>query len=353
MSKLVIGVVGCGNILRMHWPGIERAGVRVKWLCDVNAAAAQAFAAKCGGQVTGDWRQVVADPEVQAVDVTAISALHKDVCLAAIAAGKAVICEKTLAENADDALAIVKAAEAKGTVFYTSYMKRFLPAVRKAKELLAGMGPVLSMHIRSHQPWGCPWAAIPEGNWLHTKPGQKSSAVQKYGGGVLVCCGSHVLDLLCHFAGRPRKVFALMHTPRNTDCDLLATALFDTPAGPVHYEAMGHPHSRIGYLRDGWDERVEIVAERGRLEVFTPLWDRGDVKGSLLVHYDEASGTSTEHRYPAESSFVPALVWFLDHIARGEQGEQSRLTGYDVDELIAHVGRSAASGQVLTINWRI
>ena len=47
------------------------------------------------------------------------------------------------------------------------------------------------------------------------------------------------------------------------------------------------------------------------------------------------------------------MAFFLGCIERGEQGPQSRLTGYEVDELIAHIRRSAATGQALDIAWRI
>lgn len=348
-----VAVIGCGMIARFHVDGLAQTGARVKWVCDLNEPAAAPHVARFGAAYTADYRRILEDPEVQAVFILTFSPSHKELCLAAIAAGKAVVCEKTLATNADDALAIVRAAEAKGTIFYTAYMKRFLPAVQKAKELLPAIGPLVSTHIRVRQPWGDVWSAMPATGMLHTPAGGRSQLVGKLGGGILVAGGSHILDLVCHFLGRPQRVFAQMHVPAPRDYDLLTTAHFATGNGPCLFEALMSPLTRTGFLRDGWDERLELTGIRGRLELFSPMWNQLDQKPSLLVHYDEATGTETEHRFPPTSAFTRQVAFFLDHIARGEQGPQSRLTGYDVDELIAHMTRSAQTGQALDLNWRI
>ncbi|MFA7160647.1 MAG: Gfo/Idh/MocA family oxidoreductase, partial [Kiritimatiellia bacterium] len=155
--NITAGVVGCGNISRFHFDGLEKAGVKIKWVCDLSPDAARPWAQKFKANYTADYMDIIRDPEVNLVDVTAISAIHKPVCLAAIRAGKAVVCEKTLAENARDALEIVQAAEKVQSIFYTSYMKRFIPAVEKAKELLPSLGRILSTHIRAYQGWGNLW----------------------------------------------------------------------------------------------------------------------------------------------------------------------------------------------------
>jgi len=119
--NIVAGVIGCGNIARFHFSGLQKAGARVKWVCDLSEERARSWADKCGASVTTDYRQVIRDAAVNTIVLTTVSSVHRPICLAAIDAGKAVICEKTLAENADDALEIVKAAERRRTIFYTSY----------------------------------------------------------------------------------------------------------------------------------------------------------------------------------------------------------------------------------------
>ena len=351
--SVIAGVIGCGNISRFHFSGLEKAGATVKWVCDLNEEIARPWADKFGARYTADYREVIADPAVTLVDVTTISSVHKALCLAAIAAGKAVVCEKTLATNAEDALEIVQAAEAAGTIFYTSYMKRFIPAVQQAQALLPSLGRIVSTHIRAYQGWGNLWEAENRPEAFRTPAGGHSWVVKNYGGGILVCGGSHILDLTCFLLGRPRRLWAQMHWSEGEDYDLQAAAMMETDNGVVHFEALAHPLNRIGFLRDGWDERVEINGLKGRLEIYSSLWDDVDHKASMLVHTDNATGQATEYRYAPESPFDRAVAFYCANIAAGQQGTQSRLTGYDVDELIAHIGQSAASGEAVTVNWRI
>jgi len=348
-----IGLIGCGSIASQHAPGLEAAGACVKWACDLLPANARKMAERFGAEPTDDYRRILDDPAVDTVDVMTVSSTHREICLAAIEAGKAVICEKTLAENAEDALEIVKAAEARGTVFYTAYMKRFLPSVRKAKELLPELGQIMSTHIRVHQPWGDAFARDMKPGEQKKKPAEPSAIVRRYGGGVLVCGGSHILDLLCLFIGRPNHVFASMTEPSTRDHDVQAAALFYTDNGPCLFEALASPLKGVGYLKDGWDERIELNGVNGRLDVFSPHWNQGAEKASRLVHYDNTTKEEQVYDFDPVSAFVPELEFFLGQIAKGEQGEQSRRTGYDVDELIAHIERSAAEQHSVEINWKM
>lgn len=350
--NIIAGVIGCGNISRFHFAGLEKAGARVKWVCDLSEKAAAPWAAKFGARYTANHRDLVADPEVNVLVVTPISSVHKTICLDAIQAGKAVICEKTLATNPQDAFEIVQAAEKRGTIFYTSYMKRFIPAVEKARELLPSLGQILSTHIRAYQCWGNLWGAPPTDGLAHKPANGPSLIVKNYGGGILVCGGSHILDLVLFFLGRPRRLFASMHTPQWADFDTQAAAFLETDHGVVHYETLAHPLAKIGFLRDGWDERIEINGTNGRIEVFSSAWDQVDSKASLLAHYDNATGNSMEYRYAPESPFTRAVAFFCQNIAAGAQGSQSRWTGYEVDELIAGIEQSARTRQAVEIRWR-
>jgi len=350
---LTAGVIGCGYVAQFHFRGLERIGARVKWVCDLDEARAAPWVARFGAEYAAAFEPAVSDPEVEVVFVLTPSATHKRICLEAIEAGRAVVCEKTLAENAEDSRAVVRRAQERGTVFYTSYMKRFIPAVEKAKELLPRLGRILSTHATVCQPWGALWEEMPGEGVFHTPPGGRSLAVSKYGGGILIMGGSHILDLVNFFLGRPRRVYGSVHVPEGRDYELRAAALLETERGPAHFEALAHPLRGIGFLRDGWDERLQITGTEGRLEIWSAAWDQVEHKASLLVHYDEASRAATEYRFPPASAFERAVAFFCGNIAQGRQGAQSRLTGYEVDELIGAIQRSSALGQAVEVEWRI
>jgi predicted dehydrogenase len=350
---LNISVIGCGSISRFHFAAFEKIGVNVLWVCDLNQSAADPYAHKFNARYTDDFRQAIDDPQVEAVFVLTHSSTHKPICLYAIHAGKAIVCEKTLAENPDDAFEIIQAARNQKTIFYTSYMKRFIPAVEKAKSLLPKLGQLFSTYIRTYQPWGDLWSEAPTEGFFSKTQGSPSQVVKFYGGGILVCGGSHLLDLVGFFNGRPTRLYAKMVQPYYLDFDLLASAIIETPNGVVHYEAAAHPLSKIGFLRDGWDERIEINGTLGRLEIFSALWDAPYTKDSLLIHYDQSINTVTEYRFGFISPFERAVAFFIDNIKHGTQGEQPNTTGYDVDELIAHMVKSASLKQAIDIQWKI
>lgn len=346
------GVIGCGNISQYHFSGLEKYGAEVKWVCDLNQAAAEKWQKNFNARYTADYKDVIADKDVDVVFVVLLSKLHKDICLAAIDAGKAVVCEKTLSENEDDSWEITEAARVKGVLFYTSYMKRFIPAVKKAKELMPDMGRILSTYIRAYQCWGDLWSKAPEKGFFHTPQGGTSLVRNNYGGGILVCGGSHIIDLVLYFLGRPSRVYGNIFEPEGRDYDLQASAMFETPNGIVHYEALAHPLKKIGFLKDGWDERIEINGTKGRIEIYSSAWTDFNTKPSLLVHYDNENFIKTEYHFNPVSPFDEAVKFFCTQIEKGEQGEQSIETGYEADQLIASIKKSSSLKQAVDIEWK-
>lgn len=353
--NLTAGVIGCGYISSFHFPALAKAGVRVKWVCDVSRQRAEPWLQSTGAQYTDDYRRILEDRDVQLVEVLTLSNLHKTMCLDAIEAGKNVICEKTLTTSAEDSLQVIQAAMKKNVIFYTAYMKRFLPAVVRAKELLPRLGRILSTHVRTCHPLNkSVWLEnSPQSGCWYTPPGGTSDFRKRCGGGILVTGGSHILDLICFFHGRPRSVFAAMTFPDTRDYELHAAALLQTDHGPVLYENMLHPLDRIGFLRDGWDERIEITGLDGKLEIYGAFWDKVTTHASLLVHYDNETKQATEYRFAPSSPFEPELETYCRNIRNGVQGDPPKTAGYDVDEIIAHMYRSHETRQAVEIQWKL
>jgi len=342
-----IGLIGCGNISRFHITGYELAGAPIIHVCDVRPEAAQAVADRYGARVSTDYRALLDDPEVDLVSVTALSSAHREICLAALDAGKAVICEKTLTDTADASADVYRAAAA-GTFFATAYMKRFFPAAQKAKELLTDMGQIISIYARSWQP----------SDLWNTPPSQILSNPQSrlrlhYGGGVLPCGGSHILDLIHWFAGPPVSLCGQVYVPEGLDFDIQANALlWLEDGGIVHFETCWHPLAYAGYERNGWDERLEVNTTQGRLDLYTVKWDEPERNGALLVHQDGKSGQVTEYRYRAVNPFHLEIAENLRRFEAGEPGFPSAWDGYVVDEIIAHIYASAEQGRVVPMRWR-
>ena len=142
---LRIGLVGSGFIGKAHAlayrtaPAVFElpADIRLELLADVDAATASGAAQRLGfARSTGDWRELVQDPNVDVVDITTPNHLHEEMALAAIAAGKHVYCEKPLAPSVDAARRMTAAAEAAGvkTLVGFNYLKN--PITALAREIV-------------------------------------------------------------------------------------------------------------------------------------------------------------------------------------------------------------------------
>ena len=147
MKSLRVGLIGTGYMGKAHAIayrnamaafGISQDQLACEMLAEVDEDLAKRKASEFGfNRATGDWKTLVQDPNVDLVDICAPNFLHKEMALAAIAAGKHVYSEKPLALNAADAKEMTQAAEQAGvkTLVGFNYIKN--PTLQFAKALIA------------------------------------------------------------------------------------------------------------------------------------------------------------------------------------------------------------------------
>jgi len=163
--RIGFGMVGYGFMGKAHsnalrtipyidWP--SRGVPSLVALAGRTEAAVRDAAVRFGfAGYTTDWHDLLADPRVDVVDNVAADAAHLEPTLAAIAAGKHVVCEKPLASNASDAKRMYEAAQAAGVKHLVCFNYRFFPAVRLAWELVHGgeLGEIHQARFRYSQEW--------------------------------------------------------------------------------------------------------------------------------------------------------------------------------------------------------
>lgn len=133
--KLRWGILGAGNI-SSQWVLCLRAcpGAEVTSVAARDLERAQEFASRLGVEhAYGSYEEMANAPDVDIVYVGTITRLHKEHSLLCIAAGKHVLCEKPLAENASDAREMYAAAEERGVMLQDGMWTRFFPAVEHAR----------------------------------------------------------------------------------------------------------------------------------------------------------------------------------------------------------------------------
>jgi predicted dehydrogenase len=155
IQSLRAGVIGTGFIGPVHVEALRRLGVAVVAICDVADLGAKA-AAKLGiPQAFADYRQLLASPEVDVVHITTPNRFHAEMSLAALRAGKHVICEKPLAMNTRETAQIVKTVRATRKVFAVNYNVRFYSAVLQLHRLVerGELGEIMHVNGSYMQDW--------------------------------------------------------------------------------------------------------------------------------------------------------------------------------------------------------
>ena len=139
-SKLRVGVLGAGVWAgRAHVPGwLRDPRCEVVAIADVELDRAQALAEESGvSEATTDWLSIIQRADIDAIDIATPSATHLELAMAAIEAGKHVLCEKPLSRRAADVEQMVAACEAAGVLLMEAFMFRHHPQHARVRELLA------------------------------------------------------------------------------------------------------------------------------------------------------------------------------------------------------------------------
>jgi predicted dehydrogenase len=156
MSRLRIAIAGTGFIGGLHARAARLAGARLVGVAASSALSADRAATALGAErAFASAEELVEAPDVDVVHICTPNHLHVPLALAALAAGKHVICEKPIALDADGARTLTEAAEAAGRVAAVPFVYRFYPTVREARERVraGATGPVRLIHGSFLQDW--------------------------------------------------------------------------------------------------------------------------------------------------------------------------------------------------------
>lgn len=240
LHHLRAGVIGTGFIGPVHIEALKRLGVQVTAICG-STKRARATAELWGiPEVYGDYdyRAMLRSPNVDVVHITSPNKVHVEQSLAALAAGKHVVCEKPLGMNTRATAKVVKAVAKTGVpVFAVNYMCRFFPAVLQARAMVARgeLGQII--HVQGHffQDW---LLKDTDYNWrLLASEGGKLRAVGDI--------GTHWIDAVSFILGaRAENVFAHIETFHKTR---------KRPRGEVQTFAQIDPATMVPYKVDTED----------------------------------------------------------------------------------------------------
>ena len=203
--KKTIAVIGCGRIANMaHFPALAKMdNVRVKYACDIIKEKAEKIKAEYPfvENVITDYKEALADSEVDAVFVLTPNYAHYEITMDALKAGKDVMCEKSVTVNYDLSCEMAKEAEKQGRILNIGVCNRYNKSVEMLEELNRQNRFGNIYHIY------CSFRSFRDIPGL----GGPFTTKSQSGGGVLIDWGIHFMDLILYILGNAKI--------KNVTCD--------------------------------------------------------------------------------------------------------------------------------------
>ena len=306
-----IGIVGLGFMGRIHFLASQRLrGAKVSAICSRDAA-----------KRAGDWRntrgnfgpqpgqvdlggvktyetleQMLADPDIDLIDICTVTDQHAPVALAALRAGKHVLVEKAIALSPEDADAMVVAAKAAGKLLMVAHVLPFFPEFAFAADAVASgkYGKVLAAHFKR---------VIAKPDWSS----DIGDAAKTGGPAVdLHIHDTHFIGLVC---GVPKNVFAVGSIEQGA-VTYLTTAYLYGPGGPAVTCSSGALSMSGRPFAHGY----EIYLERATL-----LYDSGGVPLTLLTQDGQSAQPALSGGGDPLSAFADELQTAVDGVASGAE----------------------------------
>lgn len=341
-----LGLVGAGSIGRAHAGACQDCtGLEVAAVCDVHSGRAKSLSKDFGiPNVFSDYRELVAADVVDAVSVCTPNNLHMPVTLAAIKAGKDVICEKPLGMNAGQARRMVEAADKAGKILMAAQSARYSAAATYAKKVTEGgrLGEVYygkAVWLRR--------AGIPRG-WFQD--------IEQSAGGPLIDLGVHAIDLMWWLMGRPKPVSAqgvmfdhLGSTGQGmggwgVGYNPTKFSVEDMVGGMIRFEdgrALSIDISWAAHTADMYLTR--LFGTKGGMQI---------LPDAVVYETDEGTKVDTTPRLPEQNGYTVENEHFADCVRRRKQPISPGSQAVVVMEMIDAISKSARTGRMVSLRTR-
>ncbi len=341
MPRIGIGILGCGNISRIHADAIARvSALRLVSVCSRSLGSARDLASRHGVPAYDDLKEFLGDRSLEAVSICTPSGTHGELGCAAALAGKHVLVEKPIDVGLEKTDELIRACDKSGVRLAVCLQSRLLDAplaIKKAVEDGRLGNPVMaSAYVKWHR----------TDQYYASAPWRGTLGLD--GGGALINQAIHTVDLLRWIAGGVAEVHAysgrLLHPQIEGEDTLVATLRFQAGAlGVVEAATSVYP----GFVR-----RLEITGTGGTVVLEgdnITTWALRDGSANPVLPGGEVSDGSsnamaidTEGHRRVMDDFAKAVIEGRKPSVDGQEGRKSL-------ELVLAMYRSAASGAPVAI----
>ena len=310
MSVVKWGLIGAGDIARKRIaPAIrDLPNCELVSVSRSKAELAEEFAKEFGASKWfGDWRELIADPEIDAVYIATPVFLHAEQTIAAAQAGKHILCEKPMALSVDDCDWMLAACRANNVKLGIAYYRRFYPVIERIKQILADgeIGKVSVAQINAFEYFD-PEPDHPR-HWFVEK--------DKSGGGPMMDFGCHRLEIFTNLFGEVSQVASLVsNASLGREVEDTATALMQFEGGTCASVTVTHASSEP-------QDTLHIFGTQGSIHV--PTLNSGEMTISIggEVRHESHPPASNFHE-PLISEFAESILHDRPNSVTGEDGRE-------------------------------
>ncbi len=291
MKRLRWGLIGCGDISRKRVAPALREISECELVAVNRARADQAegFAKEFGAdRWYADWRELLADGEIDAVYIATPVYLHAEQTVAAAEAGKHVLCEKPMAMNTAECDRMIAACEINGVKLCVAYYRHFYPVVHRAKEIIASgeIGKPVIAQINAFERFN-PQPGEPR-YWFVKK--------EMSGGGPMMDFGCHRIEVLMNIFG-----------PIKSTTSVVGNVLFDrevedTAVTVFEFEKGLRGVLTVTHAAFESQDTLDIFCSEGSIHI--PALNRGEMR------IKTAAGDRAESHPPRSNIHQPLIEDF-------------------------------------------
>jgi predicted dehydrogenase len=248
-------IIGCAaGIALTHLRALaDLPNATIVGMTDIAADRGAARAAEYNSPFFVDHQTMLAEVKPDIAVITTPHPFHAPIAIDCMEAGAHVLAEKPLAVEVAQGDQMIAAAERTGRTLAVSFQQRFRPAIEYARNIVESGELGELVRVLMIEPWYRTSYYYDSAGWRGTWKGE--------GGGVLMNQGPHPLDLLCHLAGSPAKVWGWTQTRAHSiEVEDSAQAMLEFANGAPGYLT-------ISTVEAGVDRRLQIVGDRAALEL--------------------------------------------------------------------------------------
>lgn len=343
---LNIGIIGCGKIAQVrHIPEYEgNKNCRLSGFYDISLFRAEEMAQKYGGRAYGSYQELLENKEIDAVSICVSNQFHAEITIAALRAGKHVLCEKPMATTISDCEAMVKAAEEAGKQLLIGHNQRLTPAHKRARKLIEEglIGDIITFKTTFGHGGPETWSINPGKDvWFFDK--------KAAGFGAMADLGIHKTDLIQFLTGQTIvETTARLYTldKRNSNGSLIGV---DDNAFCVYRMKNGI----VGLMTASWtnygpeDNSTVLYGKKGVMRIYDdPIYS---IKISL--HNGEKIYYGLESIQTNDNQTKSGVIeLFIDSIINGRETELSGKTALSAMRAVFASVESSETGRTVRVN---